>query len=111
VLSDTTPAIVSVRLAFPRNTLWEYTATPQMAGRITGQYAPHGKLPERSAGSAYGTGFGATANRNSAQLERERQERAQREAQSHAAAGSPMASLTDEQREEINEAVRPLSSL
>jgi hypothetical protein len=78
-----------------------------MAGRITGQYAPQGKLPERT----YGTGFGATANRNSAQLERERQERAQREAQSHAAAGSPMASLTDEQREEINEAVRPLSPL
>lgn len=64
-----------------------------------------GKLPERSAAGA----FGASSTRDGARLERERHERAQREAQSHAAAAgtsNALAALTDEQREEINEAVR-----
>ncbi|KAG9231098.1 putative Centrin-3 [Amylocarpus encephaloides] len=68
----------------------------------------HGKLPERSVG-----GFGATSHastRENARLERERQERerAQREAQAAAQGGSaatnPINTITDEQREEINEA-------
>jgi len=67
----------------------------------------HSKLPERSAP----TGFSAASTREAARLERERQERerAQREAQAQSAAGSsnPLHTLTDEQREEINEAVHP----
>ena len=67
----------------------------------------YGKLPERSAAGTYGSAFAGSSNRDGARLERERLERVQREAQSHAAAaGSPLASQTDEQREEINEAVR-----
>jgi centrin-3 len=65
----------------------------------------HGKLPERSAVST----FGASSNRDTARLERERQERERslREAQSQAAGGpsNPINNLTDEQRDEINEAV------
>lgn len=55
------------------------------------------KLPERGAAGAYGSGFATSSNPHGARIERE----------SHAggAAGSPLASLTDEQREEINEAV------
>ncbi|KAF4637946.1 hypothetical protein G7Y89_g130 [Cudoniella acicularis] len=66
----------------------------------------HGKLPERS---APGT-FGHTSTRENARLERERQERerAQREAQAAAQGGAgpsnPLNNITDEQREEINEA-------
>jgi hypothetical protein len=69
----------------------------------------HGKLPDRTAG-----GFGQsshTASRDNARLERERQdrERSQREAQSSAQGGTgaqnPLSNITDEQREEINEAV------
>jgi centrin-3 len=60
----------------------------------------HGKLPERSAVST----FGASSNRDTARLERER---SLREAQSQAAGGpsNPINNLTDEQRDEINEAV------
>ena len=64
----------------------------------------HTKLPERNPP----TGFGATSTRETARLERERQERerAQREAQAQQAGSSnPLNALTDEQREEINEAV------
>ncbi|KAH8600416.1 hypothetical protein B0O99DRAFT_668361 [Bisporella sp. PMI_857] len=63
----------------------------------------HGKLPERNAPA----GFGATSTRETARLERERQERerAQREAQvQQAGSSNPLNALTDEQREEINEA-------
>lgn len=60
----------------------------------------HGKLPERP-----GPSF-ATSSRENARLERERQdrERAQREAAQQAGPSNPMASISDEQREEINEA-------
>ena len=64
----------------------------------------HTKLPERNPP----TGFAATSTRETARLERERQERerAQREAQAQQAGSSnPLNALTDEQREEINEAV------
>ncbi|KAH6680271.1 putative Centrin-3 [Halenospora varia] len=66
----------------------------------------HGKLPERSQPS----GFGHTSTREAARLERERQERerAQRERDAQAAAqGGPsnlVNNITEEQREEINEA-------
>src|SRR6187402_1720121 len=63
----------------------------------------HGKLPERNAPA-----FGAShpASRENARLERERQdrERAQREA-AQAGPSNPLAQITDEQREKINEAV------
>jgi len=64
----------------------------------------HGKLPERTAPAP----FGASSTRETARLERERQERerAQREA-AQAGPSNPLASITDEQREEINEAVCP----
>jgi hypothetical protein len=69
----------------------------------------HGKLPERTA-----AGFAQThtGSGNNARIERERQDRDRggREAQSSAQGGSgaqnPLSSITDEQREEINEAVR-----
>jgi hypothetical protein len=68
----------------------------------------HGKPPERSAPTVF-SASSHTATRENARLERERQERerTQREAQAQAAAGSsnPLNSLTDEQKEEINEAV------
>jgi centrin-3 len=63
----------------------------------------HGKIPDRS-----GPSFAASSREN-ARLERERQERerAQREAaQQVAGSSNPLANITDEQREEINEAVR-----
>lgn len=62
----------------------------------------HGKLPERIAPNT----FGASSTRENARLDRERQERerAQREAAAQAGSSNPFAGLTDEQREEINEA-------
>lgn len=74
-----------------------------------------GKLPDRSAP----LGFGAsalTSARQSAQQDRERQERERQErdriavsqaqqAQGGSTSGNHMAQLTDEQRDEINEAV------
>ncbi|RDL39582.1 EF-hand protein [Venustampulla echinocandica] len=70
----------------------------------------HGKLPERNAPGI----FGASSTRETARLERERQERerAHREAQATTQAAvqggagpsNPLNSITDEQREEINEA-------
>jgi centrin-3 len=68
----------------------------------------HGKLPERNTASAFGTTSHGGAPRETA-----RHERLQREAQAQISAGSsnPLNALTDEQREEINEAVRPLSSI
>lgn len=65
-----------------------------------------GKLPERSAA---GGAFGASSAREGARIERERAQR-ERDAQFQAAAAGsnhPLNALTDEQREEINEAVRP----
>lgn len=70
----------------------------QPSGLPPPSYAkPHGKLPART--------FGASSTRETLRSERER---AQREAQSQGAGGSsnPLSTLTDEQREEINEAVR-----
>lgn len=63
-----------------------------------------GKLPERNAPNA----FGASSTRETARLERERQERerAQRDAAAQSAPTNPINTITDEQREEINEAVR-----
>ncbi|EPE33915.1 EF-hand [Glarea lozoyensis ATCC 20868] len=80
------------------------TAQPSFANRPYSNL--HGKLPDRTA-----AGFAQSAHtgpRDNARLERERQERSQREAQSAAQGGSgaqnPLSSITDEQREEINEA-------
>lgn len=61
-----------------------------------------GKLPERN-GPAFGTSS-HNANRDSARVERERQERER--AQRDAAAPTNSYNITDEQRDEINEAVR-----
>lgn len=60
----------------------------------------HGKLPERN------VPFGSTshtANRENLRLERERQERER--AAASAGPQNPFPSITDEQKEEINEAV------
>jgi hypothetical protein len=64
----------------------------------------HGKLPERNAPSAFGTSANPTAREN-ARLDRERQERERAGPSGGAGAPSPLNALTDEQREEINEAV------
>lgn len=67
-----------------------------------------GKLPERSNGPAF-TSSSHTANRDSARIERERQERER--AQRDAGAPPPnLYNITDEQREEITEAVCALFS-
>ena len=64
----------------------------------------HGKLPERNAPSAFGASANPTAREN-ARLERERQER-ERQAPAGVVGGSnPVNALSDEQKEEINEAV------
>jgi hypothetical protein len=64
----------------------------------------HGKLPERNAPSAFGASANPTAREN-ARLERERQER-DRQAPAGVVGGSnPVNALSDEQKEEINEAV------
>lgn len=70
----------------------------------------HAKLPERIAPS---TGFSSTAHphpaaREAARIERERQDRLQREAQIQPALATQsnvFSTLTDEQKEEVNEAV------
>ena len=80
------------------------TAQPSFANRPYSNL--HGKLPERGA-----VGFAQSAPRDNARLERERQERerSQRDAQTSAQGGggaqNSLSSITDEQREEINEAV------
>lgn len=63
----------------------------------------HGKLPERS--NAANNAFGTThpAPRDTGRLERERQDRERAQREAAAAAGAPQ--VTEEQREEINEAV------
>jgi centrin-3 len=61
----------------------------------------HPKLPERTAATAFGASH---ASREAARIERDR---AARESQAQAGPSSGVNSLTDEQREEINEAVRP----
>lgn len=72
---------------------------------------PHSSFPARPYGNTLhnrsnNPAAATSRDRENARLERERQERerAQREAQ-QAGAGNPMNSLTDEQKEEINEAV------
>jgi len=60
----------------------------------------HGKIPERSTG----IGFNASSTRESARLERERQERERAHREQQAAPQNPLEGLTEEQREEINEA-------
>jgi centrin-3 len=69
------------------------------------------KLPERNAPLGFGASSHTHTAREAARLERERQEREraaaqqqQQQAATNAGAGS-MAQLTDEQRDEINEAV------
>lgn len=65
--------------------------------------ALHGKLPERSGAPG---GFGATSNRETARLERERAERERGQNQGPGqGGGNTMNGITDEQREEISEAV------
>ena len=67
-----------------------------------------GKLPDRSIAGAFGASTTTAAQREAQRLERERErlekERLEREGQ------DPMSQLTEEQREEINEAVRPNTS-
>ena len=64
----------------------------------------HGKLPERNAPSAFGASANPTTREN-ARLERERQERERAGPSGGAGGSNPLNALTDEQREEINEAV------
>ena len=64
----------------------------------------HGKLPERNAPSAFGASSNPTAREN-ARLERERQERERAGPSGGLGGSNPLNALTDEQKEEINEAV------
>jgi hypothetical protein len=59
----------------------------------------HGKLPERNLNAPFGSSV-HTANRENARIERERQER-----ERGAGPSNPLPTITDEQKEEINEAV------
>ncbi|KAH8812038.1 putative Centrin-3 [Xylogone sp. PMI_703] len=80
-------------------------ASSSFPSRPYGSTIHAGKLPERSHPTG---GFSMSAHPTSqaARLERERQERAQREqaAVSGATSSNPLNNLTDEQREEVNEA-------
>ena len=74
----------------------------------------HSKLPERSLAS--NTAFGTSSHQpregtrlERERLDRERSERGQRERQERETQNQPMAELTEEQREEINEAVSTIS--
>ena len=68
-----------------------------------------GKLPDRTIGAAFGASTTQQQQREAQRLERERErlekERIEREGQNQ------LAELTEEQREEINEAVRLLLSI
>jgi len=66
----------------------------------------HGKLPERSAPNAFSASAHPSGRENA--LQRQERERAQREAAQGAGPSAPINNITDEQREEINEAVRIL---
>jgi centrin-3 len=65
----------------------------------------HGKLPERNLNAPFGSSV-HTANRENARIERERQER-----ERGAGPSNPLPTITDEQKEEINEAVCPYTTL
>lgn len=68
------------------------------------------KLPDRSAPLSFGASSHTHTAREAARLERERQDRERAAAAQQASASgasNSMAQLTDEQRDEINEAVRP----
>jgi centrin-3 len=67
----------------------------------------HGKLPERNLNAPFGSSV-HTVNRENARLERERQERERGAGPSNPV---PTITITDEQREEINEAVRRCTAL
>jgi len=67
------------------------------------------KLPDRSAPLGFGASSHTHTAREAARQERERQERersAAHQAETTSAASNTMAQLTDEQRDEVNEAVR-----
>lgn len=74
--------------------------------------ALHGKLPDRNAGPSGGGGggFGATSSRETARLERERAERdrGQIQGQIQGQGQQALNGISDEQREEISEAVSSL---
>jgi hypothetical protein len=65
----------------------------------------HGKLPERNAPSAFSASAHPLGRENA--MQRQERERAQREAAQSAGPSAPFNNITDEQREEINEAVCP----
>jgi centrin-3 len=69
----------------------------------------HGKLPERNAPSAFSASAHPSGRENA--MQRQERERAQREAAQSAGPSAPFNNITDEQREEINEAVCALPSL
>ncbi|KAN0106398.1 EF-hand [Hyaloscypha variabilis] len=62
----------------------------------------HGKLPERNAPNAFSTSAHPSGRETA--LQRQERERAQREAAQGAGPSAPINNITDEQREEINEA-------
>ncbi|KAE9370459.1 EF-hand [Stipitochalara longipes BDJ] len=62
----------------------------------------HGKLPERNAPNAFSASAHPSGRENA--LQRQERERAQREAAQGAGPSAPINNITDEQREEINEA-------
>ncbi|RDW88822.1 EF-hand-1 [Coleophoma cylindrospora] len=61
----------------------------------------HGKLPDRNGPPGFGV---SSATRENARLERERQERERAQREAAVGSSNPLNALTDEQREEINEA-------
>lgn len=84
------------------------TSHPSFPSRPYSSTINTGKLPERT----HPTGFSVSAHPASqaARLERERQERERVQREREAAASgpapsNPLSNLTDEQREEVNEAV------
>lgn len=81
--------------------------------KLISSLAQSNQLPDRGASSTFSASSHTNAARENARLERERLERerfaqtqAQAQAQQNAQQGA-MAQLTDEQRDEINEAVSP----
>jgi len=82
------------------------TTAPQQSAYNAGQTIPYQNQGYNAAGAAGGFGSGATQQqqREAARLERERVERAERERREEEERGV-LDALTEEQREEINEAV------
>lgn len=65
----------------------------------------HGKLPERNAPNAFSVSAHPPGRETAGQ--RQERERAQREAAQGGSSSNPIHNISDEQREEINEAVGP----